>query len=212
MTSSEKQRWDAVRVHGLARYIVSFGILKLGVISGVILGLFPYELGLATRAYTMPLWTLMLVIAGLALLFSVGFGCLLWHFNEKNYYLANIDDHVPVLHGINKEELRIISRKILRRQYYRRLLALPLLVVMVGAVVSVPQKSPHRDLYMIGIGIAGLIFLVSLLVFVIRRTKADCYKFGVLCPKCGKPLYAETGPRNGRCPKCSYELFDNAAA
>jgi hypothetical protein len=212
MTSNEKQRWGAVRVNGLTRYIVSFGILKLGIIPGVMIGLFPYELGLATRAYTMSLWALMLIIVGLALLFSVGFGCLLWHFNEKNYLIPDIDDHVPVLHGIKKEELHITGRKILRRQYYLRLLALPLLVFMLGALASVPRLSPHRDLYMISIAIAGWVFLVSLIVFVIRRTKADCYRFGALCPKCGKPLYAGTSPRNGRCPNCGYELFDNAAA
>jgi peptidoglycan/LPS O-acetylase OafA/YrhL len=178
----------------------------------VVFGLLPYELGLVTHAYTMSLGSLILVIAGLALLFSVGFGCLLWHFNEKSYRIPSTDDHVPTLQGVKKEELRVIGRKILRRQYYLRLLALPLLIFMFGALASVPQKSPHRDLYLISIGIAGWVFLVSLIVFVIRRTKADCYKFGALCPKCAKPLYAGTSPRNGRCPNCGYELFDNATA
>jgi len=211
MTQSEKQRWEKIRSKGRTCYIVSFGILRIGIISGVIFSLLPYEFGMVTHAYTMSVWMLMLLIIILTLVFTFGFGCLFWHLNEKNFQIPTTDDHIPNLQSITKAELSSISRKIGKRQTYRKLLALPVLVFVFGGLSLVPHSSPYHDYYIWSIAIIAWILLILAIRFIIRGTKADCYEFGAICPKCNKPLYSGSGIRNGRYPNCGYQLFDDAA-
>jgi uncharacterized membrane protein len=86
-----KEKWDTIRPKGLARYIVSFGVLRVGIICGVIFAWLPYGFGIATHAYSMSGRMFIVLAVVLILVFTVGFGCLFWHFNEKAFHSDDKD-------------------------------------------------------------------------------------------------------------------------
>jgi hypothetical protein len=82
-----KERWDAIRAKGRLRYFVSPGMLKIGIICGVISGVFLWCLvELAPGVHRLSWSLLMLLILAFALVFNVGFGFLSWHLNEKAFH------------------------------------------------------------------------------------------------------------------------------
>jgi hypothetical protein len=212
VTSSERHTWEKIRSNGRIHFIVFRGILRLGIVPGLIVAIFPYELGLATHMFSMSLWAVIIMAIFLSVFIGIGLGALIWRVNEKGYNLPNTDDHVPGMGTISKAEFLAIDRKMLRRQGLRKLFVLPLLVLVIAAFSIVPKSSPYRHYYIWGI----IIVAWALLFFVIRHNiqgvKADCHEFGAECPKCGKPLYSGRGVQKGRCPNCGYQLFDDAVA
>ena len=209
-----KEEWARIRTKGLARYFISSGVLKVGIICGFLFALFPYELGIATHAYSMSGMMFILLTVVLTLVFTVGLGCLFWHLNEKGFHSGGPGPDLAILssRSITKAEFRDIDRKMLRRQLRRRLLALPLVVFFFAALGLVPHSFPHRHLYVWIITIIGVIYFVFLMRFVNRGTRADSEEFGAICPNCNKSLYLGQGVKNGCCPNCGYQLFDDAVA
>jgi hypothetical protein len=113
---------------------------------------------------------------------------------------------------MTKAEFRDIDRKMLGRQFRRKLLVLPLLVFLFAALGLVPLSFPHRHLYCWVITIIAVIYSVFFIRLMIRGTIADGEKFGAICPDCNKSLYSGRGVRHGCCPNCGNQLFDDAAA
>ena len=211
MTRNEKQAWEKIRAKGRVRYIIVEGILRRGILAGIIFGPCPFLLVNAVGGGEIKwLWMGVLSVV-LALLLGTLMGVLFWHLTEKNYLLSITDDHVLDLKNISKAELRILDRKLLWRYFRRAVLGLPILAFIFGSLSILQHSSPHREFYVWGIIIAAWGLIVSLIVFVYRGTRADCYEFGALCPKCNQPLYsAGGGPLKGRCRKCGYLLFDDS--
>ena len=82
-----KERWDAIRAKGRLRYFVSPGMLKVGIICGVISGVFIWCLvGLLPQVHRLSWWLLIVLILVLSVVFNVGYGTLFWHLNEKTFH------------------------------------------------------------------------------------------------------------------------------
>jgi len=211
MTQSEKQKWERIRLKGWKHFILVYGVLRIGILSGIVFSVLPYEIGLVTHAYTMSVWWLGTLAVSLALAFGFGFGALIWHLNQKIYQNPD-DDHVPGLQKFDKSEFLKMVGKIGRRHYFRLLfVALVVLIVLIGTLSIIPHSSSHRNYYMWSLIIFTYILGFLGIRFLIRATKADCYKFGALCPKCGKPLYSRFNDiQKGRCPNCGYQLFSDS--
>jgi hypothetical protein len=81
-----KERWTEIRAKGRLRYFVSPVMLKLGIMCGVISGLFIWCLvGLAPQSHRLSWWLLIVLVLSLSVVFNVGFGTLSWHLNEKAF-------------------------------------------------------------------------------------------------------------------------------
>jgi energy-coupling factor transporter transmembrane protein EcfT len=210
MTQAEKQKWEAIRAKGQARYILIEGVLRRGILSGAIITFALFTVGATTHIYTMPVWVGLTLFIILSLFFGVCFGALFWHFEEGNY--QKTDDHSPDLKFISKEEIRNILEKIKRRADLRRLLsAILVLAFIFGGLSVLPRSSPYRNYYVWGGILVSWAFVILFFWFNNRGVKNDCYELGAICPKCNKPLFSMNGyPKNFRCSNCGYELFDNS--
>ena len=80
-----------------------------------------------------------------------------------------------------------------------------------------PSTLSNRQSFINGVvGICALLGLICLII-IFGKAKSDCYKYGVLCPKCGLNLYSQRrllfgGPgarETGLCPHCHTQLIDN---
>jgi formate dehydrogenase maturation protein FdhE len=118
---------------------------------------------------------------------------------------------------MTKSELLSLAEKVNRRDSYRKLLFLVVIVIVFIALGLLPSSSHYRDFYIWGIAIVAWAAVVLFMIFTARRTKADCHEFGAQCPKCGSPLFSALyGIRkvaeNGRCRRCHCQLCDDTVA
>lgn len=124
---------------------------------------------------------------------------------------------------MTKSELHELIDRV-RRRHNRRILCVlaVMLAVFFGGfnLAPSPSSSPDairsRQLYIYGVVVVYIAIAAIGGMIVFRRAKTDCFKFGVLCPKCGLNLYSRrhllfggAGTREtGVCPHCHYQLVD----
>ncbi len=74
-----------------------------------------------------------------------------------------------------------------------------------------PRGPMERSFYFWGLLLGMASLAVAIIAYVVRATKADCIKFGAVCPSCNKPLFGGliNNVEKGRCPNCGHQLFDD---
>ncbi len=118
---------------------------------------------------------------------------------------------------MTKPELHNLAEKVNRRHTYRKLLMVPVLGFVFGALWLVPRSSPNRDYYFWAIIIVVWTLCILVMRFCMRRTKADCDELAAKCPQCGEPLFSalygiRKTVRTGSCPNCHCRLYDDHVA
>jgi hypothetical protein len=114
-------------------------------------------------------------------------------------------------------ELQKLVAKVRARHTRRSLLALIVIIYVFGGLSIVPHSSPHRDFYIVCIGISACVLFVLIVMFMVRRSRADCSELGARCPACGFDLFSPLfGIRKigetGVCPRCFHYLYDDVVA
>ena len=98
---------------------------------------------------------------------------------------------------MTKSELNGLVDKVRTRHNVRVVICLAvMLVVFVGGLSLTPDASPDpaqaakRRAFIFGIVAAyvGIATVGGVIIF--RLAKTDCYRFGVICPKCRQHLYS----------------------
>lgn len=85
MTQTERNNWEKVRANGRGRYIVVEGILKRGLLAGVIIGAFPFLIHSLCNGWTTD-WLLLVILFVVAAFISGSImGGLFWHLQESEY-------------------------------------------------------------------------------------------------------------------------------
>ena len=126
---------------------------------------------------------------------------------------------------MKREELQTLIDRV-RKRHNRRVIALValLLVVVFGGfrlndyLNPVAAQTAARESFFQAVIVYFLLIAILGGVFILRRAKSDCYRYGVLCPKCGHHLYSRRrlllggrGTREtGLCPHCQAQLIDDA--
>jgi len=121
-------------------------------------------------------------------------------------------------------ELRSLINKVRVRHNRRVLLTIASMMAVFWIGYSLASGLPYipneplspRNISFYAFEAATVALNIVGMIITFRRAKTDCYKYGVLCPKCGKNLYSRRrlllgGPgvqETGGCPHCHAQLID----
>ena len=209
MTSAEKLAWEKIRAKGRVHYIATAGCSRAALL------IFPQLLAVAffprKGGHSIPALGLMLIGLILTVPAGIAFGLLFWNMLEKRYALPADDVVVPASSMIDKGEFRILERKVRRRFQARGLLLLVVPALLLTGASMTPSGSSERAFYLGGLLVGAVALGVAIIAYVARATKADCIRFGAICPGCNKPFFGGLiNVEKGRCPNCGHQLFDDS--
>jgi hypothetical protein len=86
VTQSEKQSWEQVRKRGRGRFIFQKGVLREGLLFGIVLSVGPLAYDLLTHAGTITSpWITMAGFILITLVVGYGLGEMRWRKNEADY-------------------------------------------------------------------------------------------------------------------------------
>jgi hypothetical protein len=210
MTTAEKQAWEKIRAKGVTHYILTTGCLRAALLifpQLLVFAIFPRK-----GSHIIPTWGLLLIGLVLTVPAGIAFGLLFWNLLEKRYALPADDVATPGSSLMDKDEFRVLDRKLGRRFRMRGLLLLAVPALLLTGASMTPSGSTERTFYLGSLLLGSVALAVAIIAYVARATKADCIKFGAVCPGCNKPLFGGLlNVEKGRCPNCGHQLFDDGA-
>ena|ERR1700677_128651 len=202
-------------------FIILYGILRLG---GLLLVLVLISIYIsATFNGTWPSDSTFVFLTALPLALGVFTAAQMWSAQERGYLRFLEYKKIPaseIKPAMPAPELLAVFKKISRRLSVFGILILPLGAFILAAFCYAPldpvpdalgrhQIEPWFLLLIVVVEFGGMWWLIRA---AIRKARADCHKFGAICPRCGSALAGMGGfdwvKSTGCCPNCNYKIMD----